>query len=78
MPARKKPEVREAIVAFITSYWREHGHAPGLRDIRDGCGMSSTSVVMHHLTQLERDGRVARSARVARSIRVVAPAAVDS
>lgn len=63
---------RDRIVAFVTSYITLHGYSPTVREICDGCGVSSTSVVAYHLALLEGAGRITRVPAIARSIRVVA------
>ena len=68
-------ETRERIMEFIASYTATHGYAPGVRDIADGCGISTTSVVSYHLKRLQADGRITRDPMIARSIRVVGVAA---
>lgn len=62
---------REAMLHYIITYKQEHdGQAPTIRDIMDALGISSTSVVSHHLARLEREGRIERSRADSRSIRV--------
>ena len=63
---------RERIVAFILEFTTRRGFPPSVRDIMEGVGYRSTSPVMHHLAQLEAEGRIVRDPAVARSVRVVA------
>lgn len=51
----------DRILAFICQFKQEHaGIPPTIRDIRDGCAISSTSNVIYHLDRLERDGYIRR------------------
>jgi len=48
------------IIAFIRDYSGKNGLAPTMQEIRDACGVSSTSVVSYNLTGLEKAGRIRR------------------
>jgi len=61
---------REELLRFIRHYIREHGYPPNLREMAEGCGMSSTSVVTHHLKMLEREGYIERDSNLARAIKL--------
>lgn len=61
---------REELLRFIRHFVGEHGYPPSLREMADGCGMSSTSVVTHHLDMLERDGYIVRDRNIARAIKL--------
>jgi SOS-response transcriptional repressor LexA len=57
---------------YIVEFKRTNdGCSPTYRQLRDGCGISSTSVVTYWLGVLERDGLIERSTDEARAIRVV-------
>ena len=56
------------IMAYIISYMRSNGYAPTMREICDGCGISSTSVVSYHLERIERKGYISRTPKLSRSI----------
>ncbi|HLE79995.1 MAG TPA: repressor LexA, partial [Dehalococcoidia bacterium] len=40
---------RQEMVEYIRGFVEEHGYPPTVRDIQNGCNISSTSVVDHHL-----------------------------
>ena len=48
----------EDIMNFITMFWIKHCKSPTIRDIMEGCKISSTSVVSYHLSQLSDDGLI--------------------
>jgi repressor LexA len=56
---------------FIRDFIREHDYPPSIRDIQDGCGISSTSVVDYNLKALERLGYIRRDREVSRAIELV-------
>ena len=62
---------RQQIVEFIASFIQERGYAPAVRDIVQGCALSSTSIAQHHLKVLERQGYIHRAPEVSRSIGLV-------
>ena len=62
---------QQAIFAFIRDFIREHDYPPSIRDIQDGCGISSTSVVDYNLKALERQGMIKRDREVSRAIELV-------
>ena len=64
-------QTRLRILDFISSFLKERGYAPTVRDIARGCAISTSSVVQHHLNVLERQGRIQRDPQVFRSIRLV-------
>lgn len=60
-----------AIFRFIRDFIREHDYPPSIRDIQDGCSISSTSVVDYNLKALERQGLIRRDREVSRAIELV-------
>ena len=57
---------------YIVKYKMTHdGCAPGLRDIVQACGLSSTSVAYYHLRRLESQGRIRLTDFGVRQIAVV-------
>jgi repressor LexA len=62
---------QQAILTFIRDFIREHDYPPSIRDIQDGCGISSTSVVDYNLKALERLGHIHRDREVSRAIELV-------
>ena len=60
-----------AILEFIRAFIDMrvvYGYAPTVREIQDGCQISSTSVVGHHLMQLDKAGYINRISGVSRGI----------
>ena len=58
---RPKGETARAVLAYIIAYKRRHdGLAPTYRDIMRAVGISSTSVVAHHIHRLQAAGRLRR------------------
>jgi repressor LexA len=62
---------RQQIVEFIRNFVEEHGYPPTVRDIQNGCDISSTSVVDFHLRTLEREGHLRRDFRVSRGMELL-------
>jgi repressor LexA len=62
---------QQAIFRFIREFIREHDYPPSIRDIQDGCNISSTSVVDYNLKALERLGHIRRDREVSRAIELV-------
>jgi repressor LexA len=62
---------QNSILRFIRDFIREHDYPPSIRDIQDGCGISSTSVVDYNLKALERLGHIRRDREVSRAIELV-------
>jgi repressor LexA len=60
-----------SILRFIREFIRDHDYPPSIRDIQDGCGISSTSVVDYNLKALERLGHIRRDREVSRAIELV-------
>jgi repressor LexA len=63
---------QQRIIAFIRDFWQDNGYPPTIRDIVNGCGISSTSVVDYNLDILEREGYIRRHHEVSRGIELVA------
>jgi repressor LexA len=62
---------QQAILTFIREFIAEHEYPPSIRDIQDGCHISSTSVVDYNLKALERLGHIRRDREVSRAIELV-------
>src|SRR5918998_5491554 len=62
---------QQAILRFIRDFIRDKDYPPSIRDIQDGCGISSTSVVDYNLKALERLGHIRRDREVSRAIELV-------
>lgn len=55
---RNGEETRRKILECISSYLKEHGYPPTVREIRDAVGLSSTCTVKHHLDTLIKEGKL--------------------
>ena len=64
----RKPAI---ILSFIEQYIADKGYPPCIRDIQQGCDISSVSVVSYNLRALERDGKIQITREIARGIRLV-------
>lgn len=62
------------ILQSIRAYMDEHNHAPSMREIQDDAGISSVSVVSHHLGVLEARGYLRRTPGIPRSMVLLTPA----
>lgn len=62
---------QQKIVDFIRRFRRDHHYPPTVRDIVNGCGISSTSVVDYNLDILERSGMVRRHSGISRGIELL-------
>ena len=69
-PRSDKPE---RILAFLRSYFTEYHYPPSVRDIVEGCKLSSTSVADYNLKILEREGHIRRDRERARTISLTEP-----
>ena len=64
--ATRRPYVRpvtstEHVFKFIIDFKKSHdGNSPSIREIGEGCGISSTSVVTYWLNKLEEQGFIRR------------------
>ena len=56
------------IIGFLNRFWVDRGYPPTVRDIVNGCGISSTSVADYNLDLLEKKGYIRRHAGVSRGI----------
>lgn len=59
-----------AILNYIIEYDDEYGYSPVIREIQEGCKISSTSVVAYHLEKLVKSGDISKGANKARTIKV--------
>ena len=69
-PRSDKPE---RILAFLKEYFARYHYPPSVRDIVDGCQLSSTSVADYNLKILEREGHIRRDRERARTISLTQP-----
>lgn len=59
------------IIEFVRRFWRDNSYPPTVRDILNGCGISSTSVVDYNLSILEREGFIRRHPGISRGIELM-------
>jgi repressor LexA len=62
---------QQAILDFMREFLDEHDYPPSIRDIQDGCEISSTSVVDYNLKALEQKGFIRRDREVSRGIELL-------
>ena len=59
------------ILDYISDFIEEHDYPPAIRQIQQGCEISSTSVVDYNLRKLESQGHIRRDREVSRAIEVL-------
>lgn len=62
---------QRAILKFLEDFIAEHDYPPSIRDIQNGCDISSTSVVDYNLKRLEERGYIRRGREVSRAIELL-------
>ncbi|ACZ62617.1 MAG: transcriptional repressor LexA [Dehalococcoides mccartyi] len=62
---------QRAMIDFIARFRRRYGYPPSIRDIVNGCNISSTSVVDYNLKILQKMGLIRRQAEISRGIELV-------
>jgi repressor LexA len=62
---------QQAIFDFMREFLDEHDYPPSIRDIQEGCDISSTSVVDYNLKALEQKGVIRRDREVSRGIELL-------
>ncbi len=62
---------QEGILKFMREFIDKHDYPPSIRDIQDGCDVSSTSVVDYNLKALESKGFIRRDREVSRGIEML-------
>ena len=62
---------QQLIVEFLETFIGEHDYPPSIRDIQNGCNISSTSVVDYNLKRLEEKGLIRRDREVSRAIELL-------
>ena len=53
-------EKQRRVLCFVRDYWTGHGYAPSIREIMQGCGLSSTSVTHYTVDALVETGWLRR------------------
>ena len=67
-PLSKRQQV---MLKYIQDFVSENSYPPTVRDIQNGCDISSTSVVDYNLQILEREGYLQRKREVSRGIEIL-------
>jgi len=62
---------QQRIIEFLRDFLEEHDYPPSIRDIQQGCDISSTSVVDYNLKRLEEKGLIRRDREVSRAIELL-------
>lgn len=62
---------RAAILEYLAEHFQANGYAPTIAQIGEAVGYRGKSGVMHHLDELEAQGRITRTPNTPRSIRLV-------
>jgi repressor LexA len=62
---------QQQIIDFIRNFLADKGYPPTVRDIVNGCRISSTSVVDYNLKVLEKTGHIRRHHEVSRGIELL-------
>ncbi len=63
------PDRQQRILAFLRQYMNVNGYPPTVREIGQGIGVESTSLVSYYLKWLEKQGYIRREASASRAIR---------
>ena len=66
---------QQRILQFLKDFIDEKNYPPSIRDIQQGCGVSSTSVVDYNLKKLEEKGHIRRDREVSRAIELLGASA---
>jgi repressor LexA len=64
---RQERKTTREVFQFIQKYTQQHTHPPTIREIAEGCFLSTSSVT-RHLDRLEEQGRLSREVGKARGI----------
>jgi repressor LexA len=62
---------RQRVLDYVRQYIREHGYAPAIQDVVQGCDLSSKSVAWGDLKALKEQGRLTWKPDAARTIVVL-------
>src|ERR1043165_9694629 len=64
---------QSSILSFIREFINDKDYPPSIRDIQDGCDISSTSVPDYNLKALERLGYIRRDPAARRALALLQP-----
>ncbi len=70
-------QTRDKVIQFIRKFREKNGYAPTVREIAEGCKISSPSVVQYHLNSLEDRGLISRGREKFRSIKLTKEKEID-
>lgn len=62
---------QDQILEFLRTFIEDKDYPPSIRDIQEGCAISSTSVVDYNLRKLEEKGYIRRDREISRGIEVL-------
>src|SRR5262245_65042285 len=62
---------QQSILKFMREFIEDKDYPPSIRDIQEGCDISSTSVVDYNLKALETKGFIKRDREVSRGIELL-------
>ncbi len=62
---------QQQILEFLRTFIEDKDYPPSIRDIQEGCGISSTSVVDYNLRKLEEKSFIRRDREVSRGIEIL-------
>ncbi len=68
---KRLSDKQKRIISFLERFLTDKGYPPSIRDIQNGCKISSTSVVDYNLNILENRGYLERHADVSRGIKLL-------
>ena len=63
-------EKQKNILKFIENYYIEYGISPSIREIQNGCKITSTSVVDYNLKSLQKKGYLNKRSDISRAIKL--------
>lgn len=69
---------KQRIIDYIAASVRESGYPPSVREIAAAVGLASTSAVHHHLSALEKEGKLERDATQSRALRLTPAASLSN
>lgn len=68
---KQRIKSRQRVYDFLVDFITKNGYAPSVREICNGTELSSTSTVYHHLSVLERMGKIHIKPNQTRAISLV-------
>jgi len=71
MRSERSIQKSEETLKFIKDYIHEHNLPPSVREIQEGLGISSTSIIHRRLHHLEEDGKIRMTNGKNRSITII-------